>query len=432
MKTLQMFEVKREDIIGHSPVEFSPELQPDGRKSSDKAREKMKAVYEGKPQSFDWKHKKGNGKLFDTEVALNAIEIQNEVFVQAIVRDVTIRKKAENDLIDSERNFKNIFHSSNDGIIISDVAYNILNANNKVLALLNCNLNELLTRKVTSFIIPGNLQVLPDYLKKTASSDFTGSIEICTMQTNERKVPVEVNTSTIIYGNKSAILIVIRDISERKMLENKILQAIIDTEEKERIRFAKELHDGLGPVLSTIKLYFQWLTQTPDSKKRNQIFKKGKENIEDAIRTLREISNNLSPHILNNFGLCDAVEQFIEKLLVSKGISINFQTNTRDRYRNEIEITFYRIITELINNTIKHAEATEIDIRIETDDNHEYLQLFYTDNGKGFDPDNIRRQRPGLGLFNIENRIETIGGTLTILSKPSGGMSVTASIKIEH
>jgi PAS domain S-box-containing protein len=95
-KTLEMFACKRDEIIGHSPAEFSPEFQPDGRKSIDSALEKINNTLQGKPEYFYWKHIQKNGKLFDAEVSLNSLEINNKIYIQAIVRDITERKEAEN------------------------------------------------------------------------------------------------------------------------------------------------------------------------------------------------------------------------------------------------------------------------------------------------------------------------------------------------
>ncbi|MCK5682847.1 PAS domain S-box protein [bacterium] len=110
-KTLEIFGCSRSDIIEHSPVEFSPPVQPDGRKSEEKSIEKINATFNGIPQVFEWKHKKLDGTLFDAEVSLNLVKLSTGVFLQAIVRDITERKQVEQDLTNLQNYLSNIIDS---------------------------------------------------------------------------------------------------------------------------------------------------------------------------------------------------------------------------------------------------------------------------------------------------------------------------------
>ncbi len=430
LKTLEMFEVNYEEIIDKTPLDFSPEYQPDGNRSEDAAPIKISEALEGKTQFFEWQHCTKTGKLFDVEVSLNLVKLNDNDYLQAIVRDVSLRKKAEMELLASEQKFKNIFNSSTDGIIISDINQNILNVNEKVIRFVGLQKSSLLSKKVNQLVPEEYWGILDKRLKMLLCNEPVPLLELHLTDLQGNTIPLEAISSIIRYENTDAILTIMRDISERKLLQEKIVKAIIKTEEKERSRFAKELHDGLGPILSTIKLYYQWLSEPHEPDQKKKIIEKGNKNIEEAIVTLKEISNNLSPHVLINFGIKEAVQQFIDKIAEPSIVKVNFHSNLSMRFREEVEITFYRIITELINNTIKHADASTINIELNYDANMKMIRLDYTDDGKGIDLNAIKEKKKGLGLFNMENRLMTIGGQLDITNQPNKGIKVRACIKI--
>ncbi len=212
----------------------------------------------------------------------------------------------------------------------------------------------------------------------------------------------------------------VQDISEKIQIQKNIIKAIVQTEEKERAYFSKELHDGLGPLLSTIKLYLQWSQRPKSNKSQDEIIKEAQGILEESIATVKEISNRLSPHILANFGLTSAIQGFADHLSESSPIKISIQSNVARRLDSEIETTLYRAIIECINNTIKHAGANNITITL--NDCESELQIRYTDDGIGFNYEEKLSDHNGLGLFNLLNRIKNIGGKITMFSKPGEGV----------
>jgi signal transduction histidine kinase len=230
-------------------------------------------------------------------------------------------------------------------------------------------------------------------------------------------------------ANEEVIYGVVHDITERKQIQKKnIVKAIINTEEQERAYFSKELHDGLGPLLSTIKLYLQWTKRLDSIKKRNEVIFKAEEIVEEALTTVREISNKLSPHLLTNYGLSSAIQSFANKLEETDAIKITFQSNASRRIETEIEVALYRAIIECINNTIKYAKAKKITILLHDTGNQIYLQ--YKDDGIGFNVSQILSNKKGLGLFNLQNRIQTIGGKIKLFSKPGHGVDYQIVVNV--
>ena len=215
----------------------------------------------------------------------------------------------------------------------------------------------------------------------------------------------------------------------RRETENKVLSAVIRTEEKERQRFAKELHDGLGPLLSVVKMLLSGLDAKADPEVNEKIKQNLKQAVDEAIVSGRDISANISPHILNNFGLKDAVEAFIKRLGSAEGIEIRFTTNLGGRrFTYNVEVILYRVMCELINNTLKHAVAHNI--RIDLQLREQTIYLDYSDDGIGFD---VSREATeyGMGLDNILYRLKSGNGDIEIISERGKGMQAKASIKIQ-
>jgi signal transduction histidine kinase len=217
----------------------------------------------------------------------------------------------------------------------------------------------------------------------------------------------------------------------RRLTEKMFLNTIIQTEEKERKRFAKDLHDGLGPLLSSVKMSVSSLAQMKHDDATREIVENTELVINEAIKSLKEISDNLSPHILNNFGLIRALNNFTNKINITKTIRINLISDLKDeRFDSNVEVVLYRVVCELINNTIKHAKAKKIDISLIKEDQD--LNIVYKDDGKGFDVSTIIEQSAnvGMGFSNIYSRINSIKGEINIESGQKKGTMVTIKVRM--
>ena len=217
----------------------------------------------------------------------------------------------------------------------------------------------------------------------------------------------------------------------RRLTEKMFLNTIIQTEEKERKRFAKDLHDGLGPLLSSVKMSVSSLAQMKHDDATREIVENTEFVINEAIKSLKEISDNLSPHILNNFGLIRALNNFTNKINITKTIRINLVSDLKDeRFDSNVEVVLYRVVCELINNTVKHARAKKIDISLMKEEQD--LNIVYKDDGKGFDVTKIIEQpgNGGMGFSNIYSRINSIKGEINIESGQKKGTLVTIKVRM--
>jgi signal transduction histidine kinase len=215
---------------------------------------------------------------------------------------------------------------------------------------------------------------------------------------------------------------------DRMKTEKRVISAIINTEENERKRFAKDLHDGLGPLMSTVKMSLSALGEKIKDPTDTVILNNTNHLINEAINTLKDISNNLSPHVLSNFGLSSALSAFIAKINQTRAIEVEFKSNMENtRLESEKEVVMYRAACELINNSILHSGASRIEI--ELNKHEKFITLQFYDNGRGFDTASLENEESkGMGLSNIETRVKSVDGVFILESNPGKGTS--ALIKI--
>ena len=203
--------------------------------------------------------------------------------------------------------------------------------------------------------------------------------------------------------------------SHRRMTDKRILTAVLRSEERTRANFSKELHDGLGPLLSSAKISLSALSRGEMDASRRELLDNTLYVVEEAVRSLREISNNLSPH------------NFIERSQTLHKVKITFATNLKDnRYDTDIEVIMYRVVCELITNSLKHSGCSEI--RLSLSVSGDELELQYSDNGRGFDPQAVLDC--GMGLSNINSRVNTLNGSFDITSSKGKGMRAAVKVNV--
>lgn len=219
-----------------------------------------------------------------------------------------------------------------------------------------------------------------------------------------------------------------QEIVKKQLYEKQLFATIISTEDKERKRFASDLHDGLGPLLSSVKLYLSSLKNIEGSQKDEMIDYANKL-IDESIRSVRIISNNIIPVELTEKGLIPSIISFRNKIQHSTNINIKINDNTnQQKLELSNELILYRVIQELINNSIKHSEADKISIKFNSTEK-DFL-INYKDNGKGFDIDKQLKEAEGIGLQNIYERIGSLQGDLEFTSSKENGTIVKIKIQV--
>jgi len=207
-------------------------------------------------------------------------------------------------------------------------------------------------------------------------------------------------------------------------------EAVLKGEEQERTRLAKDLHDGLGGMLSGIKYSFNTmkgnLVMTPDNA---QAFERSMDMLDSSIKEMRRVAHNMMPEALVKFGLDTALKDFCADINNSGALQVSYQSIGLENLTIDqtAAITIYRIVQELINNTMKHAAAKTAVVQVSKTGNQ--LTVTVEDDGKGFDTA-ILNQAKGIGWSNIHNRVEFLKGNLDVQSQKDKGTSVHIEINI--
>jgi two-component system NarL family sensor kinase len=206
----------------------------------------------------------------------------------------------------------------------------------------------------------------------------------------------------------------------REQQQNQLIEAAIRSEEIERHRIAEELHDEVGAILSSSKLHLQGIKADSLDERDKQLHEKGKELLDEGIQKVRGISHNLHSNILKEFGLNEAIQHFVTKL--TKGTMIHSEISLDEKYTTknpENDISIYRMVQELVNNILKHANAKEINISSSFQNNE--LNITISHDGSGLSQqqfEELRYKKDGLGLKNIQNRVILLKGKIEFSKSP--------------
>jgi signal transduction histidine kinase len=217
------------------------------------------------------------------------------------------------------------------------------------------------------------------------------------------------------------------DLTERRKKKRLIVETMMQAEERENMRIAQELHDGVGPLLTTAKIYAHTLMLKCKEEDKSGIGNKLNGLLDNSIKELRNTINNVSPQILQRYGLVKAIDSFIGQIQLLTSIKFTIE-NHSERIKNPVmELALYRALVELVNNSVKYARAKVVNIWV-TNENGSLL-VYYKDDGIGFDFE-IEKTK-GYGLTNITNRIETIGGSFDLMTGKGAGVEVIMSFDLK-
>jgi PAS domain S-box-containing protein len=382
-------------------------------------KQKIENRKEGVSETYETKMIKKNGEIIWVQISASPVFFDSGNFygVMSFVSDITEIKKATQQLIDNEKFVRGVFDSMGSHIAVIDKAGKILITNNawKKFGLENGITLERSSEGTNYFEVCRNAiksgdrlaaKILIELRKILNNKSTSFQIEYpCHSPTVKRWFLLSAN---LFDGNETLVVLRHVDITERKEQQSIIANAAIQSQEAEKQRIAQELHDNVGQKLMALKLYYkaleQYVTKNNDSKEMlSNIFK-----IEnDIIKEIRSLSHSLVLPEFSDFGLYESVKAMVEQLDAVLPIKCTVQKKGKEIEPANIEkINIYRSIQEFLNNSIKHSDATHINVFFSY--SKKQFKISITDNGKGFIIEDANKNKTGLGVINIMHRLQSI------------------------
>ena len=216
----------------------------------------------------------------------------------------------------------------------------------------------------------------------------------------------------------------LKSIHQQKELQ--LLQALMQGEEKERSRIAKDLHDGVAGMLAAVKMHFSSIPGADDMA-HSEGYRQGMQLLNEATQEIRKTSHNLMPEVLLQHGLDEALRRYCNNVNNSKVLQIQYDSwGTINRFNGSFELSVYRIVQELVNNIIKHSRASQAIVQLSQQD--DFLSISIEDNGVGFS--NNDAGKDGMGLRSLQSRIKAMNGKMEVESSQQSGVSAYLEFEI--
>ncbi|MEE8466477.1 MAG: PAS domain S-box protein [Dehalococcoidia bacterium] len=343
--------------------------------------------------------------------------------------DITERKRSEEILRQSEAMYRGIFDSSNEAILVSCPSEDtFLDVNPSASVMLGFSREELL-RTPMSAIHPDDLPELEAFTASVFRHGKGWANELSCVTKTGRRLPTEISAAAINISGKPCIIALIRDISERRNAEQAMRElAVVE----ERNRLARELHDSIVQSLYTMTLFAEAGIRNAsagDPEKVVQYIERIGETSQQVLKEMRLLVFELRPLALENQGIVGAISQRLDAVERRAGVEAHLLFDEPLALPARLEEELYRVAQEALNNSMKHAAATHLLVRISAHDGS--VEIDIEDDGIGFDL-GLVNQSGGMGLRNMRERLDKLGGSFTIVSSPGEGTNLHVQAPIRE
>lgn len=306
------------------------------------------------------------------------------------------------------------------GILSFDMKGNVTLANVKALEYLQIDkrVNQVIDSNILEHIGIPELEKLIENCISKSRIDF----HISNVYFNDKYL--------IIDGKKllDGMLLSITDVTADVLEKDRATQSLIWGQETERRRLAREIHDGVGPSMSSLILQLDAVKRKLENEDHKESIEKITKGISEIAQEIRQISHDLMPSSLIDFGLVTALSNFSNTISSTGDIKIEYHSNITDKsIPQEYELNIYRIVQELVNNAIKYSQCKSIQINLLR--NEDTIRVFVQDDGIGM---NAEKSKVGIGLHNVSTRVESLQGNLEINSPLGSGVTTHIEFPLKN
>ena len=358
--------------------------------------------------------------------------------VRGMARDITEQRRAEVALRESEERYRELFENDKDAIYVHDLNGVYTSVNRAAESLSGYSREEIIGKHFRDFVSPEYLRQVGESFGKKLEETGETNYEAEIINRAGVRVPVEVS-SRLIYENGVAVGVqgCVRDITERKRAQQALLtysRRLLEAQEAERGRIARELHDQVGQMLTALKLNLHAILGAGDAGEARPLIEDNLKMLDEALEQVRDLSVDLRPLLLDDLGLVTALRWFVDHQAQRKGVRAEFTSDSLDpdlRFSSELETACFRIAQEALTNVARHARAKTVTVRLSR--NRDYLILLVEDDGVGFDIEALKGQalaNATLGLRGMQERAHAVGGRVKIDSATDLGTQVFVELPI--
>jgi PAS domain S-box-containing protein len=438
-KTLELFGLEnKSEILGRTPWAFSPEKQLDGINSQKKGKRLINRVLEGEPQRFDWTHIKKDGTQFQAEVSLNAFQFENKFFVQAIVRDISSKIKAEQKLKESEEKYRHLFVNSPFSIILMKSNGKIIDCNPALEKLTGYSKKRLIGKNYAQLQIIKE-DYLPRLIKRRAlflSGKELPPIEIQLKKKNGKSIWVEIESTFVNVGEEKLIQTIGHSISDRKHAEHilkeeyrKLLQ--LDKMRKDLIsRVSHELKTPLMSIKGASELLLLLHNEelSEETMELVEMIEKGGERLTSLVDNLIDISRieynklKLDKTEIDLVKTIEDVSNEMKYLIKKRKLNLILDM-PNSLYLNVDNVRIEQVITNILSNAIKNTPPNG-EIKITVEKNKKWAKIIVEDTGIGLTDDEMDR------IFTRFGKIERHGAGLEFMDIQGSGLGLYISREI--